>query len=646
MHTTNPNFNRASTHYRPEIDGLRAIAVIGVILFHAGFKLFSAGFLGVDVFFVITGFLITRILISEKREGCLSITKFYERRMRRILPALYFVLAGSTIISILIMLPSQLKEFGQSLVASVWFLSNFYFWIKANYWAQSSDLIPLLHLWSLGIEEQFYILFPLLIVFADEKNIKKIIIGLIFLSIGSMIYMQYNREESAAFFLLPFRAWELASGSLAAIIYDSKLQAKNLKTSGTSLILLLSSFIMFDKNTNPIILYSIPVISTIGILIGNDNLSISKILKNSYLVYIGTISYGLYLYHQPIFSFYRILNLGELSFYQICMCLLLIALLSTFSYRYIETPFRNKSSINNKSLLLFTCIFTAFFSIVGIYLHSSQGLKTYKTSYEQEGNKNLYSLLEQARYDREKIWASTDNLSSSPFEENEKIKILFVGDSVAQDLFVTSTLNKDLTNKAQLRVIGFDDECIKIYAQKFNWFSSKASCRNDIDAFKKSQLLANSTAIIISEAWLNNAKYLEDFIKMPEVKGKKIYVHATHSFPDISSLLIYLNRTNLNPQSQEFKKFVFSSMKYETLESNSKLANISRNYNLKTINTFDFFCDHIKNQCDILDQEGRPMLIDHIHLSTQGAIKLSPWLKNKILKALIEDGLINEGYSE
>ena len=138
--------------YRPEIDGLRALAVIPVILFHAGFSQFSAGFLGVDVFFVISGYLITSIILSEKKANTFSLVSFYERRARRILPALYFMLFLVSFFAFLIMLPTQLKEFGESLIATSLFSANIFFWIKTDYWAQSAELTPLLHIWSLGVE--------------------------------------------------------------------------------------------------------------------------------------------------------------------------------------------------------------------------------------------------------------------------------------------------------------------------------------------------------------------------------------------------------------------------------------------------------------------------------------------------------------
>ena len=211
--------------YRKEIDGLRALAVIPVILYHAGFNWFSGGYIGVDIFFVISGYLITSIIIKEQDAGTFSLANFYERRIRRILPALFFVLLVTLPFAWLWLLPHELKDFGKSLAAVILFASNFLFWKESDYFAADAELIPLLHTWSLAVEEQFYVFFPIIMMLFWVLGKRKLVaifsvIGL--LSLGLTEWGWRNFAE-ANFFLIPTRAWELMIGSLVAFyLYNNK----------------------------------------------------------------------------------------------------------------------------------------------------------------------------------------------------------------------------------------------------------------------------------------------------------------------------------------------------------------------------------------------------------------------------------------
>ena len=178
--------------YRLEIDGLRALAVLPVIFFHAGLNWFGGGYVGVDIFFVISGYLITGIIINELSEQKFSLLKFYERRARRILPALYFVMMLTTLVSWFLLPPSYLKDFGQSLVAVSFFLSNFLFWVESGYFSSASELKPLLHTWSLAIEEQFYVIFPILLLVFWKSGIKKLLLVLSVIFISSLILAHWG----------------------------------------------------------------------------------------------------------------------------------------------------------------------------------------------------------------------------------------------------------------------------------------------------------------------------------------------------------------------------------------------------------------------------------------------------------------------
>ena len=307
--------------YRSEIDGLRALAVLPVILFHAGFEWFSGGFVGVDVFFVISGYLITTIIISEMDEGNFSIVNFYERRARRILPALFFVMIACLPFAWLWLTPTDLKGFGQSLVGASTFSSNILFWLQSGYFDTGAEFKPLLHTWSLALEEQYYILFPIFLLLTWRLGIKWILIllSIIFIiSLGVAQWGAYNRP-SPTFFLLPTRGWELLVGVFAAFYlkYNTQLKSQvlNQVLSIVGFSMIIYSIIAFDETTPFPSLYAlIPTIGT-GLLIfcAVPNTVVHNLLSLKPIVGMGLISYSAYLWHQPLLAFARHRFLGETS---------------------------------------------------------------------------------------------------------------------------------------------------------------------------------------------------------------------------------------------------------------------------------------------------------------------------------------------
>jgi peptidoglycan/LPS O-acetylase OafA/YrhL len=290
--------------YRREIDGLRALAVLPVILFHAGYATFSGGFVGVDIFFVISGYLITTILINEMEQGSFSIAKFYERRARRILPALFFVILCTIPFAWLWMLPQDFRGFSQSLAAVPLFASNILFFITSNYFDTSSDLKPLLHTWSLAVEEQYYVFFPLVMMFTWKLGKKWLFTIISVLAIFSIIAAEWfvSSNPSFAFYLLPTRAFEILLGALVAFYLNNKPANHNINNqygqfaSVLGLLLIIYSILAFNKHTpSPSLLTLIPVVGTcLVIAFANSKNIVGKILGLKILVGIGLISYHTY----------------------------------------------------------------------------------------------------------------------------------------------------------------------------------------------------------------------------------------------------------------------------------------------------------------------------------------------------------------
>lgn len=349
-----------SLHYRPEIDGLRAIAVIPVVFFHAGFSLFSGGFVGVDVFFVISGYLITSILLKEMEKGTFSILNFYERRARRILPALFFVIFCCLPFAWFLLTPEDLKAFSTSLISVALFISNIYFYRNADYFAPAAEDQPLLHTWSLSVEEQFYVILPVVLLLCVKFARATLFLAVLTLTIVSFILCEYfwRVNPGANFYLLPTRVWELLVGSLAAIMM-LKVNFSVVNNRYKSFFALLGfafiliSIFWFDKATPfPSVYALLPVFGTALVLsFSSAHNFIGKLLALKVLVAIGICSYSIYLWHQPIFVFLRNLSVDDLSVGYYFLAILFTCVLSVFTLYFIEYPFR-KIKMKRNSILL------------------------------------------------------------------------------------------------------------------------------------------------------------------------------------------------------------------------------------------------------------------------------------------------------
>jgi peptidoglycan/LPS O-acetylase OafA/YrhL len=372
----------ANLKYRAEIDGLRALAVVPVILFHAGFELFSGGFVGVDVFFVISGYLITTIILSELEQGKFSIVNFYERRARRILPALFIVMLVCIPFAWFWLLPRDMKDFSESLVAVPFFASNILFWRESGYFDAAAELKPLLHTWSLAVEEQYYVLFPifLMLFWRLGKRWVWVTLGLVFVaSLAVAEWAAYNKP-SAAFYLLPTRGWELLIGAFAAF-YLSKVNRKDFgkglsEVAGWfGVALIMYAVFAFSKATPfPGFYALVPTIGTVlVILFATQQTTVGKFVGNKAFVGIGLISYSAYLWHQPLFAFAKQRSLLEPNQFVFLILSIWALILAYFSWRFVEAPFRNKSLISRRRVFLFSLVGSFLFVCVGLFGQLTDG---------------------------------------------------------------------------------------------------------------------------------------------------------------------------------------------------------------------------------------------------------------------------------
>ncbi len=367
--------------YRREIDGLRAAAVMPVILFHAGFSLFSGGFIGVDVFFVISGFLITSIILEEMRYGTFSLAAFFERRARRILPALFLVVLCCLPFAWLWVMPEEFRAFSDSLIATSLSGANFLFWFKSGYFAPEAGEVPLLHIWSLAVEEQYYMFFPLLVIFMWKRKPSWLFAVLVVIALASLAYSEWASRAfpSANFYFLPSRAWEFLAGSICSFI---QLKGQTRGSNPLSLVgfsMIAFSVLYFDETAPiPSTLALVPVVGAMLVLLyARQGTWVAAMLSIRALTMIGQISYSAYLWHQPLFAFARIRSIDPppLTVMGALACLSLV--LAYISWRFVEQPFRRgerRLLPSTRSLVASVSLVLAAFIAFGIYGHDTRGI--------------------------------------------------------------------------------------------------------------------------------------------------------------------------------------------------------------------------------------------------------------------------------
>ena len=482
-------------NYRPEIDGLRAIAVGVVILYHAeiiisGNTLFKGGFIGVDIFFVISGYLITSIIMNELiHNQSFSFKNFYERRIRRIIPVLLFIMLVSIPVAWICLTPITFVDFAKSILFSLGFTSNLYFYFSGQEYGALSGLYkPFLHTWSLSVEEQFYLIFPIML-FVIFKYFRKNFI-LIFLSISfmSLIFAYYGSINFTAlnFYILPSRAWELLLGALISYEENNRkffdnLSNKNFIFPKIGVFLIGYSVLFFQSGDGFPSLYSIiPVLGTILIIrYANKDEFITKVLSSKIFVGIGLISYSLYLWHYPIFAFGRITEITSGNLFKKVLLGVIILILSFFSYNFIEKPFRNRN-YSFKKIILILFIFSLIIVSISSLVIQKEGIKSRMPAILQDlSNEETHNLIKNS--DNQKCLLLSEGCS---FNNTSNSKIFIIGDSHAASLafglkkpllvknynFITSFLGDcgffPGFNLIDLKTKEIDEKCNNLYFNK------------------------------------------------------------------------------------------------------------------------------------------------------------------------------------
>ena len=672
--------------YRPEIDGLRAIAVSAIILYHAqitilGHQPFKGGFIGVDIFFVISGYLITSIILKELwTTGSFSFYHFYERRVRRILPALLFVMLVSLPFAWMYLLPSSFIDFSKSILYSLGFSSNFYFHYSGQqYGAESGLLKPFLHTWSLSVEEQYYILFPVVLLIAFKFFRKYLIHILIFgfvISLGLAEWTSRN-YPSASFYFLHTRMWELIAGSILAYFeitlgHRSKRQTLNLILPTIGLLLIGYSIINFNNKMFHPSFYTLSPIIGVCLIIwfSHKDELITKILSTKLFVGIGLISYSLYLWHYPIFAFDRLIEFTQGSLFNKLLLGLVILLTSIFSYFFIERPFRNK---NNKFKVIISLILISIsiLFLVNLNIIFNNGFKNRVPEILSK------ELVEKSSWNKLKNLENkicNNNTDGCRFNTNSNKKIYVIGDSHMGTLlfdlknriikndyqFISYTLNgclyfpgfyldkkdindKDCSNdyfKKIKKTILEDKDSIIIFGGRYELFLSGrcfnnkegGECsENDIFTHEYVSLeeydsIENSFKNEVSEL-LNNNKVILVY-PIPEV-GWNVPRKLNIFFKSISKTRIGLSKK---------EDFITTSYKVYQIRNKAsfELFDSIKNENVYRVYPHKLLCNtKIKNRCVTHDDKDL-FYSDHHHPSHKGAKMINDLIMKEIEKIEVE----------
>ena len=669
--------------YIPEIDGIRCLAVLSVIFYHSEFSLFDesffkGGFLGVDIFFVISGYLISSIIIKSNQKKNFSLASFYKNRFRRIFPALIFILSLNIIVGFFILLPDQLIELAKSYISSIFFVSNYFFYINGQeYTATNSFLIPFLHTWSLGVEEQFYILYPLIfLIFYKITKFRNIIIFLFFLS---LIFSQFyaNINPSLNFYLFFSRVWELMLGGILACYNFNFLKKNNILNSILSfcgLFLILFSFLFASHRLpHPSFYTLIPTLGTAIIIAtsGNSKFIINKFLSLKILNLIGKISFSLYLWHYPVFAYAKIIGIFNSSVFINIFLYLTIFIFSYFTYFFIEQPFRKKIDFKKIINILFSVslVFLSF-SFLLIYKKGLPErfpeliLKHFKEPHPYHLVKNEKSL-----YCHNRICSFNDHL---------KYEIFLLGDSNV------ATLQKpllDLSNRKGFKFTSLThDGCTYIdgFEKKSKKTNRISGCTNYLYQLKRNLILSNPNSTVIigqrmplylsgyyfdnQEGGVENGEWPNYFYDMDndenennqtnKDKFKKSFIKSVEEILNNGNqvLLIYpIPEIGWNPIRKLLNDSYFSKSKMlEILKNNNistsykvylertnetfNLYNSINHKNLKRIYPHKLFCNNLLEDRCTFNNYKKIFYYDDDHLSLEGSKLLLKEIQKKLSK--------------
>jgi len=631
---------------RKEITALRSLAVIAVLLYHAKIPYFTRAYLGVDVFFVISGYLITGKILTEINEGTFTLRNFYLNRIKRLLPAYFFLTVVVSLFVYLYFFPEDVRNFSQSLTSSILYVSNFFFWADTNYFSKAIEFKPLAHTWSLSIEEQFYLLLPISILFINKFN-KKYLKPLILIAIiiSFSITVPTSIETYTKFYLLPFRVWEMLVGSILIFINTKKSSSESVSFFG--LLLIIFSFIYPTSELNHPGLSTLPVIlgTSLIILYGSKTKYLNKIFSLKFITTIGLASYSIYLWHYPIFvfnSYFR--DYYNLEIYNYlpplfinCVLIFMSFLIGYLSWRYIENYFRYKYN-NTKILLISMFIFSFAVILSGVneilYEKTNSKYADYVNIIEPRKTKDKFEnaclLMEDT------LSINLDNCVN--IKESSRKNVLFIGDSLAHNLHNGFNSYKNDISTSLISATGcppnlmnqnnnitISEKCLSM-----NLAIEKAITNNKFDYIF---VVANYINFLEGNIFFtNNPNSLNDLkeqvINFSTIKESEVVIIGQfpswkRNLPSVLAGKIYTGRELKNLDSKNLDK--------QTLIIEKDIKNWANKEKIKYISLLDILCfEDSCTQIIKIDGINYSTSFDSIHLTKEVAVYISKIIESDL----------------
>jgi peptidoglycan/LPS O-acetylase OafA/YrhL len=646
---------RGAGNYRPDIDGLRAIAVGAVVAFHTFPNIFKGGFVGVDVFFVISGFLISGIIVDDIEEDRFSYLDFYKRRIRRIFPALLVVIAATLIVGWYVLLPDEFQRVGKDLAGGAGFATNFILWDEAGYFDVASETKPLLHLWSLAIEEQFYIVWPLVLglVWKRQRGLLLATLSIASVSFAYNVFSIEHHHADAAFYSPLSRFWELMLGGMLAYLVRQKAQwlsgFRGLQAAFGLLLIAISVFFLNKAAAFPGFWALVPTLGAFFVIsAGGYNWIGKRILGNPIMVGVGLISYPLYLWHWPILAFAKIVKGRLLTPGDRMMVIIASVALAFLTYRLIERPLRRSPDRRVPPGLLAA---VAALGVMGLAIFNGNVLSRLRNEH--------ITLILAAGYDWEYPPAASENHSLGGiryFRESSELNsyTLYIGDSNMEQY--APRIDYAIKNSpAQMRgaiMLGNQEQCDLLADIISGADQCPTATRRQLAAWLSQDSVG---AVAIAAYWQNYKELLEK----PENEGR--FAQFLQSIRQNKAVYLILNV----PQGEELApasmfagsrlnkitskpiaeiRFDFERFEEKYKDVNKILLEIADRSGVVLIDPVFYLCPD--RQCPVVDETGKPLYRDAGHLTRSYAIKAATFMDATLIPTPPRHGIVRtEGLS-
>lgn len=613
----------AANKYRPDIEGLRGVAVLSVMLVHLGFGAFPGGWVGVDVFFVISGFLITRLVRDEIGARTFSFAGFYTRRARRLFPAFIVTVAVTFAAVMLIFDRPYRQRFGGELLYALAGISNFYFWREGGYFSVAAEYKPLLHTWSLGVEEQFYVLWPLTLLLAltyFRRYLWLLLSAAFLFSLLAADYLFYAGYSHAVFFLLPTRVFEFAIGA-ATVWLAERVPGRGAALEAAvlgGLAMIAASIFGFTESTPFPTRYALlPCCGTALAIYGGTARYSGWLLRNAPLMAVGRISYSLYLVHWPLIVFYKYHRLEAITAGASIAIGVAAIVLAALMYRFIERPIRKPPQHQALPRAVFGLRCTA----LAILLMIPAAIIWAKGSLLWRGPTTQVNVIEIEQFEEErKEFELADVVLKTEFPPDaDRRKLLFVGDSHSRDLATALylALGDGRHEFAQLR---FNGSCFSAQSDH-RWllalFGVKSSCEQQREALEASAAVREASDIIIANYWSEETVlgFDEGIAFLRRLSGARLIVVGQNvTFPTFDTSLRYLAA----PQLAQVNRRLFAEQSTVDEHVNEELRAVAARNGLLFIDRQPLVCDRAVASCQVIGPDGKLLYIDRTHWSYEG----------------------------